>query len=137
MSRQLQTTLLLGGTVLLLGGCAGGDPGRQPVSGTVTLAGRPLAQGHIEFFATGGPPGPAGGARIQDGAFTLPAEFGLPPGVYRVEIRSPVLAREAKPDGMSSPPTREQVPARYNRDSQLTAEVRAGRPNQLHFALEP
>jgi hypothetical protein len=124
-------------SLLLAGGCARDGHGRQKVSGTVTWGGQPLREGTIEFFPAGGPPGPAAGALIRNGAYAVPKEQGLAPGAYRVTIRSPVVDRSAPPGGMSSPPTREQVPARYNARSELTADVRAGEPNRFDFHLEP
>jgi hypothetical protein len=70
----------LGVWLLLLGGCARDDHGRQKVFGTVALGGEPLPEGAIEFFPAGGPPGPAGGALIRNGAYAIPREQGLTPG---------------------------------------------------------
>ena len=120
--------------MLVVCGCSGGSQQRQKVFGAVSFAGSPLADGSIEFFTTSGP---AAGALVREGEYAIPAEHGLVPGVYRVTIRSPVVVGEAKPDGMSSPATRDRIPERYNAKTQLKAEVQANGANRFDFILEP
>src|SRR5687767_1401487 len=73
-------------TVTLLAGCGGPGAGdRLAISGTVKWKGEPLAEGTIDFVAadqnrTGG--------MIQNGAYKIPREQGLPPGKYQVVISS-------------------------------------------------
>ena len=126
---------VVGVLLLALGGCGPRDS-RQAVSGTVTFRGVPLEQGAIRFFPSGEAAPPSSGTVIQDGAFTVPKDHGLEPGTYRVIISSPVvMPGSARPNG--SPETREQIPARYNTASELTAEVTSKGPNRFEFKLEP
>jgi len=123
-----------------LSGCGKTDPyGRLSLSGTVTFRGQPLDKGVIDFL----PPDPQGnGARamIQDGKYRIPREQGLPPGTYRVLIASPeanTTDPPAGPPGMKMPPLgKERIPARYNRDSQETVEVRLDADNRFDFTIE-
>lgn len=71
--------------LLLCCGCGSSD-NRQALSGTVEFQGETLPQGSIEFVARDG--SSQTGTTIQDGAFTIPASQGLPPGSYVVRIYS-------------------------------------------------
>jgi dipeptidyl aminopeptidase/acylaminoacyl peptidase len=78
---------------------------RFPVSGTVTLNGQPLAEGHIAFHPTE-PGGHSALGIIRDGRFTLRTvdpNDGALPGSYKVTITSrdpgsKIAARYAHPD---------------------------------------
>ncbi|MFM7540599.1 MAG: hypothetical protein ACKO9Z_13165 [Planctomycetota bacterium] len=124
-------------TVLLAAGC-GGD-GRSRVSGLVNLKGQPLKAGVISFIEVGAI-APSGGSAIQDGKYEVPAEAGLKPGKYAVAISAPenksrAAAEEAMP-GMSGPPPKETLPAKYNSKTELRAEVKAGAKNEFDFDLQ-
>lgn len=110
-------------------GCS--ETTRRPVSGNITFQGKPLPGGTITFLRTGNPPGPAGGALVRDGSFTMPGEQGLEPGTYRVEIRSP----KSNPRALASPFNADRIPRQYNSRSQLTAEVKARSDNRFDFAI--
>jgi hypothetical protein len=126
----------LAASLLLLGAalCAGCGPAspRRSVSGTVTLQGRPLSLGTIQFFND---LGPAGGALIRDGAYHLPTEQGLEPGRYRVWISVTEPLPELKEPGASSPPTRELIPPEFNSQSTHTVEVTDRGPNEFAFDI--
>lgn len=71
---------------LLLTGCGGSN--LQPLTGTVTLDGKPLADAAISFIPVEGGR-PASGNSDADGKFTIAsytAGDGLPPGSYKVTI---------------------------------------------------
>ena len=80
---------------------------------------------------------PSAGANISVGRFSISAEKGLLPGEFRVEITAKrktgqqVLRESA---GGMVDQYEQYLPARYNRDSQLTATVQEG-ANQLEFKL--
>ena len=89
----MRMRLLFCPTVCLLVGCAG--QGLAPVSGRVTLDGKPAANVHVSFqpMATGGNINPGGGSYAivdEDGRFTLKTvdgdKRGAVVGKHRVEI---------------------------------------------------
>ena len=129
-----------------IGGCGGAptdDRPLQKVKGLVTLDGRPLERGLIRFEPSSPEATTAGGATIEQGQFALDRDAGLVPGNYRVSITGlgPETAAlvgggEQAPGpeaGKASP--KEPVPARYNAQSTLTAEVDDSRVNTLEFPL--
>jgi hypothetical protein len=124
---------------LAAAGCGGGDGiPREPVSGKVTLDGTPLETGLITFTPDD-PSKPAVGTAIKNGRYSIGRAEGPAPGPHRVGISS------TKPTGkklksVDFPGTfvdemRESVPAQYNVDSRLTAEVKPGGGNQFDFPL--
>jgi hypothetical protein len=116
-------------------GC-GPENKRRAVSGTVTFRGEALETGSISFLTAAGP---AGGALIRDGKFQLPAEQGLEPGKYKVTISSPKGEGERTPEQIAagaSVPAKEQIPAKYNRDTTLNLEVTPGGPNEFDLKLD-
>jgi hypothetical protein len=117
---------------------------REGISGEVTLDGQPLDQGAIQFIPASRKEGVAGGAVIQGGKYSIERGKGLVPGEYRVLISSsqgtPPAADSS--DGGAPGPVKkgdapkDLVPPQYNAKSTLTAEVKAGSPNALDFALK-
>jgi hypothetical protein len=104
-------------------------PPRVALRGTVTLNGSPLAEGSIRF-ALPDPRNPVDcAAVIRDGRYEIPADQGVPPGRYRVEITN-------VPPGPTGGPLPPPLPARYHAQSQLHVELSAGGPNVFDFALE-
>jgi len=123
--------------VFLAAGC-GGD-GRSKVHGFVKHQGKPLKAGVISFIEEGAI-APSGGSAIIDGRYEVPAEAGLKPGKYAVAISAPenkskAAAEQAMP-GMSGPPPKETLPAKYNSKTELRAEVKAGAKNEFDFDLQ-
>jgi hypothetical protein len=130
--------------VAAVSGCSlsGDNLPREPVSGTVTLDGQPLASGTIQFTPVDQATGVAGGDAIRDGRFSIPRETGLVPGSYRVAIYSAGAAGRTKgqaPEGRQiakAGPARESIPAKYNAQSELKAEIKKGGSNVgLQFPL--
>ncbi len=131
---------------LLLISCPGCGPGneqnRQPLSGQVTLDGDPLEAGSISFEpldATG--EAIRAGAAIQDGAFRIDQEKGLPPGKYRVRISAGRPAGDAdQPAKLPGAPRpvivpKSIIPAKYNMNSELEVEIVEGDENEFDFDL--
>lgn len=122
----------------LAGGCGGGS-GRQPVWGTVSVNGAPLAQGTICFEPLAGEATMDGGV-ITAGNFRLLPENGLLPGRYRVRIYSGIPAPEPAggPRQRYGPdnPAPDIVPAKFNTNSELEVEVVAARANVLDLKLQ-
>lgn len=130
-------------------GCGGSPaeapPARAAVMGTVTLDGDLLHQGVIRFVPTNGTHGPQATAVIDDGVFILPVEFGPVVGTNRIEIESTdtgglAMDDEQALERLQSAAKRPQievvrVPAAYNRDSKLIADVPPSGTSGLNFEL--
>lgn len=119
------------GLALLAGGCG---PARRadtaPVTGQVTLGGRPIEAGDIRFEPED-PHRAATGSPIECGRYSGQA----PIGRNRVLITaSGTTAASPIFEGVRLPVN--IVPARYNDTTTLTAEVVAGETNTLAFSVE-
>jgi len=104
----------------------------QPVTGTVTLNGTPIAKGTILFesaddLAKGLPPG---SAEIVDGKYSLNSSV----GTKKVKIEAPEATGPKDETGVV--PTKETVPAKYNVDTELSANVTEAGPNEFNFDLK-
>jgi hypothetical protein len=123
-------------------GCGGGDAlPRERVSGKVTLDGRSLPAGSIQFLPEGGGdatnPALSAGATINEGEYDIPRQSGLLPGKYMVTI-SAAAGGAAPANGAPGPAealAKDVVPEKYNKNSTLTAEVKAGGENTFNFDL--
>ena len=112
---------------------------RQAVVGTVKWKGEPLKTGVIQFQPSSPGASTAGGAAIAEGAYEISRAEGLVAGTYRVSITSASAASQpagALP-GDSPPPPKEPIPAKYNSQTTLTAEVKEDGPNRFDFDLLP
>ncbi|WP_254511684.1 carboxypeptidase-like regulatory domain-containing protein [Anatilimnocola floriformis] len=101
--------------------CLGCNSQFGDVTGKVTLDGAPLVGATVEFSPEGG--SPAYGLTDEAGKYKLQwtaEQSGAQLGKHRVRITS---FNEAKPR------IKERVPLKYNRKSELTAEVSRGRQN--------
>jgi len=133
------TTGMLTLAVLAPAGCRQRTD-RLAVSGEVLLDGTLLDSGSIRFTSLGEGKLAASGAMIQDGAYNIPQEKGLPPGTYHVEIYSPdraappVMAR-GTPGGPGIPVAPERIPEQYNINSKQTIEVATNRENHFVFDI--
>ena len=129
----------------LAGGCQSGDDlPRQAVKGTVTLDGKPLESGSIQFQPDQAAPGTAAvsaGAEIAAGSYAIDRAQGLTPGRYKVMIFShgDTKVDESAPPGEVVAPKgtiEEQIPPRYNAETTLKAQVDAGKANVFNFDLK-
>src|SRR5262245_9245656 len=125
---HLFLAVVLGATVC---GCARKDPYRKyPVTVTVTLDGKPMADGSVLFVARDGRG--TYGTDIKDGT----AQFDSVAGAMRVEFGVYRL-----PPGMKQQPQGaldfrvNALPERYHVNSELSAEVGPKRPNEFKFEL--
>src|SRR5262249_34636332 len=112
---------------------------REPVSGQVTLDGKALENGQITFTPMGGGE-PVVAAIIKDGHYALGRGDGPAPGAQRVNVwsRKPTgkkLPSDVEPGTFIEEP-REIIPARYNLNSELKADVTQGGNNRFDFALK-
>ena len=123
------------GVAVLASGCSTG-PSFGEVHGMVTLDGEPLAEGVVRFVPVDGMT-PSAGAVIEGGQFNERVAVGR----YRVEISSWKLpkgiksSKEMKRGTVDEGPALEElIPERYNKKSELTADIKRG-PNDLKFEL--
>lgn len=133
-----QRALLMacGFCLLVLAGCSKNH--RQSLEGTVTLDGKPLSEGSIALQPQPGTQGPSAGGKIVDGRFTIEPDRGTFAGIFRVEITaSRKTGRQVKNHmtGELGDEFGQFLPARYNEQSELTADVKADGKNQFEFAL--
>jgi hypothetical protein len=122
-------------SALLLGGCNANA--RYRVYGSVSYKGQPITAGLITFIPEGSEAS-AGGAPITDGKYDIPAASGLPPGKYKVSISVPsakVDPKEIETPGISVE-AKETLPAKYNSETELRAEVTTGGTNEHNFDLK-
>jgi hypothetical protein len=108
-----------------------------PVSGRVTVDGRPLEEGAISFLPSRS--GPSASAPIRAGTFCLDRTDGPGNGPYRVEIVSirPTGKRIESPDvpGVTIEETYNVIPTRYNSRSELLVSVEPDGPNAYQFDI--
>ncbi|WP_165246353.1 hypothetical protein [Paludisphaera soli] len=113
------------------------EPPRLPVSGKVTLDGKPLPAGQLTFVPLDGRT--ASVAEVRDGAFQTDGSTGPAPGRYQVEIYAVESTGKTIPSpdipGATIEEERDLVPERYNVKSELTAEVKPDGDNAYEFAL--
>ena len=119
--------------VFLLAGCGDGRGVRVPVSGVVTIDGKPLAFGQIMFtpYTEDANNRPGGGSLESDGSYRVSAYTaydGLPPGRYRVAITGT--------EYISDTAQRWHSPQKYSQldTSGLTAEIEES-TDSLNFDL--
>ncbi|MEQ9406682.1 MAG: hypothetical protein RIK87_03110 [Fuerstiella sp.] len=118
---------------------------RAAVTGTVTLDGQPLESGTIRFVPAAPTGGPKTSTAIMNGWFDLPSDVGPVIGRHRVEIETPPAGEIAMDDeqalerlqraGRKARIDVVRIPAVYNSNSQLTADIAATEFNQLSFDL--
>jgi len=104
--------------------------------GAVAYDGEQVATGIISFVPLDG--GTTTGAAVMKGRYRIYPEAGLTAGKYRVEIRWSKPTGEKIKDagyGQQSEVFAEALPEKYNSQSTLTAEVKAG-ANTIDFRLE-
>jgi len=129
------------GGALVLSACGPArvdDLPREAVSGKVTLDGKPLERGTISFQPASASP-TSGMVSIVGGSYSMPKAYGLVPGSYKVSISSSEGSGPSEKlgdvPGKTPPPPKELIPARYNSDTTLTAEVKPGKSNSFDFDL--
>jgi hypothetical protein len=107
-------------------GCGKTDSELAPVTGRITLDGKPLEKADILFQPDGSKP-PATGRTNADGRYELAYKRGVMGGV----VGPNTVRITISPDVVADPPN---IPARYNTESELTKEVKSGQ-NEFNFDL--
>ncbi len=131
-TRGLAPLALLLAVVVTTFGCADSES-RQPVTGQVTLDGQPLPSGIINFRPGPGLTANTSGTAIEDGRYRLPAQHGLLPGNYNVQIQSYRETGRMIQDPQVGP-IPERAAAQFEQQGPLQATIVPG-PNQIDFHL--
>lgn len=121
-------TMLSLAVVLMLSGCGG--EGTRPVTGAVTMDGEPLANVMITFYPVEGGRTNSIAETNDQGDYALrytSKAKGAKPGKYKVLI--------SKTKMMPNGEEKELLPLRYNRKSELIAEVTSGGDNIFDYQL--
>jgi hypothetical protein len=141
MDRRIFTVLCVALAGSLAAGCSESQgPKTARVYGEVTLGGKPIDDGTIEFSAADGSHAAQG--QIRAGAYDIPAPAGpIVDKPYKVSISSLVKTGKAKPNlmpggGDAMEEFRNIVPSKYNTQTTLSATVTADKL-QFDFQLEP
>jgi hypothetical protein len=130
-------------TIALMVGCGGSPFELVPVSGVVTLDGKPVPYTQVTFQprSTDDPTqaGPSSVASCDDtGRFelkTIKGEDGAVVGTHTVRISSLGPPRDLSGDTNVGPLPVDAFPAQYNTDSTLTFDVPEGGTTEANFAL--
>jgi hypothetical protein len=123
--RRLRIVLLLLSAVVA--GCGEGGPQIAPVSGRVTLDGRPLASADVSFQPDEAQRASAG-RTDADGRYQLMYKRGEPGALVGEHTVRISVSREI----VRNPPA---IPARYDTQSELRREVKSGEDNVFDFEL--
>ena len=123
-------------------GSASDNLPREPVSGGVTIDGKPLKSGIVSFVPTDPNGLTQANVAVIEGKYSVPKEQGLVPGKYDVKVSTADAQEKQESTDISNdmpgmPPARakEAIPPMYNTNTKLSAEVKAGVPNDFQFAL--
>lgn len=122
---------------LIAVGCSENPLKRQPISGTVAFDEKPLDYGVISFTSQGGA-NHSTGATIKNGEYAIPAEKGLPPGTYRVQINATIHDPKLPPPPAGQRDERpgiEIIPPSYNAESQVIIEVKEEPALDVNFSI--
>ena len=115
------------------------DDGRRSVSGKVTFQGETIHEGSVRLSPAKGTSGPVIGARIENGKFRTPHGDSPFAGTYCVEItasRKTGRTIRRPPLHLEEEEYEQYLPARHNKQSELTIEVTSDGDNEFDFALD-
>jgi len=126
--------LLLICLLAFLAGC--GSRTAASVHGKVTLDGAPLDEATISFVPTVGGQRQSAWTTIKNGEYAIAEKDGLGTGPFRVEIRAlRPTGEKPNPNEPTMVPSKEIIPAKYNSNSELKAEIKPGE-NAADFAIK-
>jgi hypothetical protein len=137
---------LLGVALVPVLGCAQAGPKIVPVSGVVTLNGKPLADATVTFapVAPDGENNAAGDSSIgktnANGEYTLTTSRGVPGAIVgKHRVRVSLFAQQQNPESDAPLPpgaVKDKIPVRYNGvEPVLKFEVKPNGPNKADFDL--
>jgi hypothetical protein len=123
----------------VLSGCGLGDElGLASVKGTVKLDGEPLSDARVIFY-------PVDGGRLSSATTDLDGNYelvyvdnqtGALPGKHKVYISTFVEADSDSDDPLTKTGQRESIPAKYNAQTKLSAELEANGRETVDFGLQ-
>jgi hypothetical protein len=127
--------------LIALQGCGGGGVKYAPVSGKVTMDGKPLAKVSVVFIPLPKPGSDiagdtAGGVTDENGQYTLKTSTrdGMKDGAQVGKHKVTISLQETRGEGDRSI-TRQLLPKKYNENTELTADVTTdGKP--INFELK-
>ena len=121
-------------SLLMFVGCSS-EPTRVNVKGKVTLDGKSIQNGVVEFVPVDGKTPTGKGGIITDGQYTAD----LVPGDVLVKIRSSKVVGKRKrydtPDSPLDDVTEEAIPKKYNEATTLKEKITADR-REINFDLK-
>lgn len=135
LKETLRVNLFVGCAFLTAAVAGCGGPDNYPVTGKVTLDSQALPNASITFVSESEDATAAYGWTDEQGNYALESglnEQGMPVGTYRVYITTYQEGNDQ--DDPPIPPVPERVPAEYNIQSKLTAEIKP-EDNVLNFEL--
>lgn len=111
---------------LLASGCGSGDggPAKYKVSGAVTFNGEPVKEGQIIFTPTESGAGPEAGS-IKDGRYSVQSKGGKQKVTIEASREVPGMTQSDFKGG-TVPVKEGYIPEKYNKNTELTAEVKKG-----------
>lgn len=143
-NQPLRLAALFSAVALTMFGCGGDGLERSAVSGKVTLDGKPLAEGDIQFIPKGGDSRGAAWSQVVDGSYSISAADGPAPGTYTVSITpnatataAPAASSGTTADAPGDPPA-EALTApsvAYTSSSPMEATIAPGKPSTFDFDL--
>jgi hypothetical protein len=133
LRRGLVAVVVLATLPWIVAGCRG----RQTIEGTVTLDGRPLERGYINFRPMTGAKGPTLGGAIEQGNYAIQSTVPLE-GHFRVEITALGKTGNKFSDetGKEFDVEGQVLPERYNAKSTLQVEIQRGKCHVFPFLLQ-
>ncbi|MBA2114854.1 carboxypeptidase regulatory-like domain-containing protein [Bremerella alba] len=136
MVREFLGLLAVGVTVISLAGCGQNTgPALGQVSGTVTLDGKPLSNSMVSFYPDAGGRS-AHGITDKSGKYLLQftgMKNGALVDTHKVKIETGIQLSESETG--PKPKKVSQLPARYNKETELTAKVERG-SNTFDYDLQ-
>jgi hypothetical protein len=136
--RQL-SALVAWGAIISVIGCGKSDPhNRQPVSGTVSINGKIIPYGNIEFVPAENQPTTVT-LEVRDGKFGVAQAGGIAPGKYVVRVQGfdgPPPPPGDTPGVGTGPQPKSIVPEKFGAQSKETVTIKAGDKNVIELNLK-
>lgn len=117
------------------------DEPMYALQGRIRLEGRPLYKGTIHFVPIEADHNKTAAGTVLNGEYTVPQQYGLLPGRYQVQVsslRHDDIMRNAiaKTNGDESYEIKEEVPERFNLQSEIYVDLTKGDVLELDLDLK-